>query len=358
MNKPAGVAFVGAGFISYLHLVAIRSNPNTKLVAVASRSMDIAENRGRIFDAAPYTFDTLKEMFNLKDIDIVYVQSPNSLHAEHALLAIKAGKHIVMEKPMTVTLAEADKVVNAAKSAGVGVGYAENQVFAPMMAKAREAIAQGAIGKVKSVVGFCGHGGPSVSGWYRKPEFSGGGANIDLGPHTLESALYLAGKPPIKRVKSCALTKSEKGDLDVKAEFVLESENGISFDITSSWLETEDSFCYEVIGEKGKLKAVFEPAPQSLTLSLAGDEPEDVDFPGRFDMSVRAYVASMGYIDQLAHFEKSFRSGSTLSESGIDGRNVLRILSAAYLAMKENRPVELSSDIPTDRTPVQIWLGK
>ncbi len=357
MNKHAGVAFVGAGFISYLHLVAIRSNPNTKLVAIASRSMDIAENRGRIFDAEPYTFGNLKKMFERKGVDIVYVQSPNSLHAEHALPAIKAGKHVVMEKPMTVTLAEADNVVNAAKSAGVGIGYAENQVFPPLMVKARETIARGAIGKVKSVVGFCGHGGPSMSGWYRKPEFSGGGANIDLGPHTLESALYLAGKPPIKRVKSCALTKSEKGDLDVKAEFVLESENGIGFNITSSWLEPEDSFYYEVTGEKGVLKAVFEPAPQSLSLSTGG-ESEDIDFAGRFDMSVRAYVASMGYIDQLTHFEKCFRSGSTPSESGIDGRNVLRILTAAYLAMKESRPVELSSNIPTDKTPVQVWLGR
>jgi predicted dehydrogenase len=230
-------------------------------------------------------------------------------------------------------------------------------VFCPLIVKAREVIAQGAIGRVKSVVGFCGHGGPSVSGWYRKPALSGGGANIDLGPHTLETALYLGGKPPIKRMKSCALTKSEQGHLDVRAEMVLESENGVKFNITSYWLETEDSFCYEVSGEKGKIKAVFEPVPQSLTLSPNGGEPEDIDFPGRFDMSVRAYVASMGYVDQLAHFEKCFRSGKTPSESGVDGRNVLRILMSGYMSAAQERPIELSSDMPADRTPVQAWLG-
>ncbi|RJP73519.1 MAG: gfo/Idh/MocA family oxidoreductase [Candidatus Abyssobacteria bacterium SURF_17] len=356
MNTPSGVAFVGAGFISYLHLFAIRSNPNVRLVALASRSRDIAENRGRIFNADPYTFDNMGTMLGRKDIDIVCVLSPNSLHAEHALAAIKAGKHIVIEKPMTVTLADADAIVKAAESAGVGIGYAENQVFAPVLMKGRELVEQGAIGKVKSVVGFCGHGGPSKAGWFWKPQFSGGGANIDLGPHTLESALYLAGKPAIKRVKSSQITEAPEGGIDVKAEFVLESDNGIEFTITSSWLEEDDNFYYEVFGEKGSIKCVFAPVPQFVTLFPEQGEPEDIEFPGRFDMHLDKYVASMGYVGQLEHFEKCFRTGAIPSESGTDGRTVLRILGAAYLSAAKQAPVELSS-IPSDKTPIQLWLG-
>lgn len=358
MNKPAGVAFIGAGFISFLHIIAIRSNPNTKLVAVASRSKGMAENRARIFNADCYTFDELDKMLARKDIDIAYVQSPNSAHARHAVAALKAGKHIVIEKPMTVTLKEAEEIVSAAKNAGVEIGYAENQVFAPVVMKARELVADGAIGKVKRVTAFCGHSGPSKAGWFWKPQFSGGGANIDLGPHTLETSLYLAGKPPIKRVRSCAMTKSDDGAIDVKAEMILESEDGIELSVTSSWLETEDNFWYEVSGEKGDLKCVFAPVPQFLTLLPKGGEPEDIDFPGRFDLHLDKYIASSGYLGQLDHFEECFRKGVTPLESGIDGKNVLRILAAAYLSAARGQPVELASAIPADKTPIELWLNR
>ncbi|GAB4332252.1 MAG: oxidoreductase [Candidatus Abyssubacteria bacterium] len=353
MNKPAGVAFIGAGFIAYLHIIAIRSNPNTKLVAVASRSKKIAENRARIFNAEPYTFDNLGEMLARKDIDIVFVQSPNSLHGEHALAALAAGKHLIMEKPMTITLAEADSIISAANSAGLRVAYAENQVFAPLIIKARELIEQGQIGKVLSVTGYCGHGGPSPSGWYRKAQFSGGGAHIDLGPHTLEASLYLAGKPRVERVKSCLMTEAPEGIIDGRAEAVLECEHGIELHVTSSWLDADDQFYYEVKGSNGSLKAVFSPPPQFLTLYRPNGEAEDIEFPGRFDMHLDKFLGSSGYIGQLEHFETCFRTGTVPRESAIDGRNVLQILAAGYLSAATHRPATLA-DVPLDKTPIQL----
>lgn len=357
MNNPAGVAFVGAGFIAYLHLLAVRDIPGLNLVALASRSRDVAEHRARIFDVDAYTFDNLDEMIERKDVDIVFILSPNSLHAEHALKAIGAGKHIVVEKPITVNLDEADKIVEAADTAGVGIGYAENQVFAPLILKARELIAQGAIGKIKKASGVCGHGGPSPFGWFRKPEFAGGGTHVDLGSHALETLLYLIGKPPVKSVKSCKMIETPEGGIDGKTEAVMEAENGIEISMVSSWLETDDDFSYEVEGEKGRIRAVMSPAPQFLTLFHANGDTENIEFPGQFDMRLNKYLASSGYIGQLAHFEQCFRKGDTPSESGTDGKNVLRILLAGYMSAAANGPIELSSEIPTDKTPVQLWLG-
>ena len=357
MNDPAGVAFIGAGFIAYMHLLAVRNNPHTKLVALASRSPRVAEHRARIFDTETYTFDTMDEMLARDDIDIVCILSPNYLHAGHSLKAIEAGKHIILEKPMTVTLAEADEVINAAQSAGVGIGYAENQVYAPLLVRAREAIAGGAIGAIRSATGVCGHSGPSPAGWFRKPEFAGGGAHIDLGSHTLESILYLIGKPAIKRVNSCTMAEAPEGGIDGKGEAMLETENGITIEMTSSWLEEDDEFYYEVEGDTGRIRAVFSPPPQFLTLYRDNGETENIEVPGQFDMQVDKYLASNGYVGQLADFESCFREGTTPTESGADGRNVLRILLAGYMSAAGECPVELSADIPTDRTPVQLWPG-
>lgn len=357
MNDPAGAAFVGAGFIAYMHLLAVRDNPKMKLVALASRSKEVAEHRARIFAAESYTFDNLDKLLKRKDVDIVFVLSPNSLHARHALAAIKAGKHIIIEKPMTVTLAEADKVIKAAEKAGVIIAYAENQVFAPLLMKMRELIADGAIGKIRGASGICGHGGPSPFGWFRKPKFAGGGAHVDLGSHALESLLYLIGKPSVKTVTSCSMVEAPEGGIDGKAEAVMETEDGIKIKMISSWLETVDDFSYEVKGSKGRISATYSPAPQFLTLFDAKGNAENIEFPGQFDLRLNKYLASSGYVGQIVHFEECFRKGETPSESGTDGRNVMRILLAGYLAAAKKRPVKLSSDIPMDKTPVQLWLG-
>jgi predicted dehydrogenase len=357
MNNPAGAAFIGAGFIAYLHLMAVRDNPRMKLVAVASRSKEMAEHRARIFDADPYTFNELDKLLKRKDIDIVFVLSPNSLHARHALAAIKAGKHIIIEKPMTMTLAEADKVVTAAEKAGVLIGYAENQVFCPLLMKMRELIEEGAIGKIKSASGICGHGGPSPFGWFRQPKFAGGGAHVDLGSHTLESLLYLIGKPPVKTVQSCMMIEAPEGGIDGKAEAVMETEDGVNIKMISSWIETDDNFSYEVKGTKGRITAMFSPPPQFLTRHDTKGNTENIEFPGQFDMRLNRYLASSGYVGQVEHFEECFRTGETPLESGIDGKNIMRILLAGYLSAGKKRAVKLSSNIPMDKTGVQLWLG-
>jgi predicted dehydrogenase len=75
-------------------------------------------------------------------------------------------------------------------------------------------------------------------------------------------------------------------------------------------------------------------------------------------MRLDKYLASSGYIGQVADFERCFRTGKTPMESATDGDRVLRILAAGYLSAREKRPVDLASRLPMDKTPIQIWLGK
>jgi myo-inositol 2-dehydrogenase/D-chiro-inositol 1-dehydrogenase len=356
MSGTRGVAFVGAGFISYMHNYALRVYGGAQLMAIASNSRRMAEHRAHIFAAEPYVFSDLDRMLARPDVETVFILSPNALHARHALAALRAGKHVVVEKPMALTLAEARAIVELAEKTRLQVGYAENQVFSPVVRRARELVAGGAVGKVQRVVAFVGHGGPAPDGWFWNPALAGGGAQFDLGSHTVEAALYLAGQPQIRRVERAVLTAHPSG-VDSRAEAVLVSADGIEFQLTTSYVEPEESMWYEVHGDRGVVRCVYSPAPlaQQITLSAPGEQPQDIDFPHRYEMlRVDRYIGSMGYVDQAVHFLDCFQSGRTPSESAADGARVLAILAAIYLAAGRRRPVDVA-EVPADVAPVDLW---
>lgn len=355
MNDPAGVALIGAGFISYFHVLSVRGLANLRLCAVASRSAAQAEHRARIFAADPYTFAELPAVLARPDVDIVIVESPVYLHAEHALAALAAGKHVIIEKPLVLTLAEAEAVEAAAHAARRGVGYAENQVFTPLAERAREIVASGAIGRVRRVSGVFKHGGPPRGSWFWSPQLAGGGAHLDLGSHALAVALHLAGVRDVSRVASCRMERESGDGVDVVADAVMMTADGIEVRTESSWRERRDNCVFEVVGDDGVLRAAFSPAPQSLILRR-GDREETIDVPGQFALRFDALVAGMGYSGQLAHFAACFAAGETPRQSAHDGARVLRILAAGYLAAARGRAVEVA-EVPRDRSPIQLLDG-
>lgn len=357
MNTPAGIALAGAGFISYLHLLACRACPDIKVVAMASRTPDVARHRAGVFNVAAYTFDELAAMCARPDVDVVFILGPNALRVEQCRSAIEAGKHLVIEKPMAVTLKDADAIIAAADRRGVGIAYAENHAFSSLLIKARELVAAGEIGTVQGVKAFMGHGGPA-KGWWYDPALSGGGALIDLVPHVLSGALFLLGKPQVSRVAEARLKQSpDRGAVDTHAEVKLETAQDVAIDLTGSWETPNDTTFYELTGTRGVLKVVLEPDPKWITFTPQGGEARDIEFPGRLDFNLKPYIATMGYTLQLEHFLACFREGTTPRESGRDGREVLNILLAAAVSAQRQQPVALQDAIPADRTPHQLWVS-
>jgi predicted dehydrogenase len=355
MTAACGVAFVGAGFISYSHHLAVRAQ-GARLVAMASHTRRTAEHRARIFGAEPYTFDRLEAMLARSDVDVVFVMSPNALHAAHANAAIAAGKHVVIEKPMALTIADAEGIEAAARRRGVGVGYAENQVFSPIAVRARELVAEGAVGRVRRVVGFCGHGGPPAGTWFWDPKWAGGGAQFDMGSHTVATALHLVGQPEVEAIERARLVEHPSG-VDGRGEATLVAAGGVEIDVTSSFVEPSESMWYEVHGDSGVLRMVFSPAPfaQQLTLTLEDGASREIEVPRRAEVTrVSGFLGSMGYLDQAAHFLECFASGRTPRQSGADGVRVVRILLGIYLAAGRGRGVRLG-EVPADRLPIELW---
>ena len=145
MSKTVKVGMIGTGFVGDIHHISFRDwVPNADLVAVASpnNAAKFAEER-----EIPDAYSDYHEMLKDKEIDVVDIGIPNDLHCEAVLAAAKAGKHVIIEKPLCVTLEEADEMIEACKKAGVLLMYAEELLFAPKYVRAKTLIEEGAIGE-------------------------------------------------------------------------------------------------------------------------------------------------------------------------------------------------------------------
>src|SRR5262249_8148311 len=155
---------LGSGFVTSIHFEALRTVPGAGVTAVASPSAGHAEEfaaeRG-----IPHAFTDFRKVLDLAEVDLVVLGVPNDLHCEMTCLAAQAGKHVVVEKPMALNVAECDRMIAACQAAGVMLGYAEELCFAPKYVRMKQLIDEGAIGKVHLVKQSEKHDGPH-SGWF------------------------------------------------------------------------------------------------------------------------------------------------------------------------------------------------
>jgi predicted dehydrogenase len=344
------VALIGAGFISRIYVGALRRVADAEIAGVASRTLASAEKLAREagVDLA-VSYDDLPRLLADPSIDVVCVNSTNRLHAEHAIAASRAGKHVIVEKPMCLRLAEADAMLAAARAAGKGLGYAENLCFIPHYREARDLIASGALGQVSYARQCEKHGGP-YSPWFFDLEEAGGGALLDMGCHSVECLRWLFGKPRVTRVQARIATvrHEERGPLDDDAVLQLEFEGGLRVISESSWaLEGGMQSTLEVHGSEGTLH---------------------VDLLGSTGM--RLYRRERGWTtphpdplwingnpQALEHFLGCFSRGVEPEEGGADGRAVLEILLAAYASARDGEPKTLPFDPAGARRPAELWLS-
>ena len=131
-------------------------------------------------------------MLDLPEVDLVVLGLPNDLHCEATCLAAEAGKHVVVEKPMALSLAECDRMIAACERAGVMLGYAEELCFAPKYVRLKQLVDEGALGKVHLVKQSEKHDGPHA-GWFYDTRRSGGGVTFDMGCHAIEFFRWMLG---------------------------------------------------------------------------------------------------------------------------------------------------------------------
>ncbi|HHN46229.1 MAG TPA: Gfo/Idh/MocA family oxidoreductase [Planctomycetes bacterium] len=246
------VGVIGAGGAGrLLHLPAFKEVPDAEVVALADareeRVKAVADQYG-----VPKRFTDYRKLLE-EELDMVTIGLPNHLHCEVATAALKAGKHVVTEKPLSDTLAAARKMVEAAHSTGKRLFMGVQNRFRYKTQYIREMVLKGKLGEVYHV--DCSimrrRGYPGMGSWFTDKKLSGGGCLLDIGVHVLDMAWYMACEPRAERASGAVYARfghlprkpsnfgdyDQKGTVDVDdfAVGVIHFEGGASLSLHVSW---------------------------------------------------------------------------------------------------------------------------
>jgi len=360
MADRVGVGIVGSGFIADIHAVALGMVPDAQIIGVASptpgKARHFAEER-----KIPHAYEDYRELMARDDVDVVLLGLPNYLHCEAALAAAAAGKHIIVEKPMAVTVAECDRMIAACKDAGVLLMYAEELCFAPKYVRAKTLCDEGGLGTVFKVYQAEEHSGPHMP-WFWDIDKSGGGVLLDMGCHSIEFGRWILGKRPVKSVSASMGTyvHQDKTRGEDHTIVVVEYEGAMAV-AENSWakLGGVDDRC-EIYGSGGFTRADLLRGSALLTYSEPGYgyAVEKAGTTQGYSFTMFEETWNYGFPQEMAHFIRCVQGREKPIETGEDGREVLKIICAAYQSAGEGRKIEFPYEPPADlKRPSQLWLG-
>lgn len=188
-QRDLGVGLLGYGAIGAEHAAAIRATPGLRLVGVADTSPERVE-AARAAWSDIETFTDATDLLAHAGIDVIIVSTPPSTHAQWAAIALGAGKHVVVEKPMALTAAECDDLLRAGQTSGRMVAVYQNRRFDPDYRLIKSAVESGRIGEVFHLEAFVGGYGHPCNYWHSEASISGG-ALFDWGSHIIDQVLDL-----------------------------------------------------------------------------------------------------------------------------------------------------------------------
>lgn len=193
-KSSVNVAVIGAGAIGLHHIEGFRGHPDARVVAVAEK--DAARGREAVDRyGVPCLAADYRDLLKRPDIDIVSIALPTWLHAEVSIDALRAGKHVMLDKPMTTNAADAARILAAAKKARRQFMVGQNQRFSSAAQAVKKAVETGSLGDVyhAHATWLRRAGIPRIGSWFTQKQFAGGGCTYDIGVHVLDLALHLLG---------------------------------------------------------------------------------------------------------------------------------------------------------------------
>ncbi len=361
MDK-AKVAILGAGFIADIHLESYRRFvPEAEVVAVYTRNAGKAAafaKKHRI----QRSFSDLEAAIFESDCDVVDVCLPNCLHHRAVMAAAKAGKHAIVEKPLCLTLADADEMIAAMRAADRKLMYAEELCFAPKYERVRALANAGAFGRLYLLKQAEKHSGPH-SDWFYDINQAGGGVIMDMGCHALGWFRWmLGGRPRALSVSAhlqAGLVHGDRTRGEENSTVLVEFEGGCVGIAENSWAKPggmQDRA--EVYGTAGVCFADLFQGNAALTFSEKGYDyaMEKAGSTQGWTFTVFEEAFNQGYPQELKHFIDCVRLDQAPVVDGEDGRAVLELIGAAYASARSGRKVELPF-APQVTRPIDLWLG-
>ena len=341
MSKTVRMGIVGCGVIGPKHAQIIKDIPGADLVAVADIVRERADAMAKRFDCQPqYSLD---ELLQREDIDCVSVCTPSGMHADMAIAAMEAKKHVIVEKPLDITLEAIDRMIATAKSTGMVLAGIFNYRFNTASIKLKKAVEQGELGRLTL--------GDAYVKWYRSKEYyesgdwrgtwelDGGGALMNQSVHFIDLLQWIMG--PVESLSANVATLAHTGiDVEDVSTATLRFKSGALGVIEGSTAIVPS--CpgkLEIHGTKG---TVVLEENRITRWDIPGDEKPETgkeaekgasDDPGSLGLE--------GHAAEIAHIIECIQTGSNPLVGGPQARHAVEIILAIYQSAKEKREIRL-----------------
>jgi glucose-fructose oxidoreductase len=284
-----------------------------------------------------YSYENFRSIRDNPDIDVVYIILPNSLHAEYAIQALEAGKHVFCEKPMAISVEQCERMIAAAQRANRKLGIAYRAHWEPHNVRALEMLRAGELGTLRHFQSM--HGRPlkpdedPADQWRAKKALAGGGSLYDIGIYALNAARMFAGEEP---EEVSAIINNPPGDprfaeVEDLVSFHLRFPSGAVADCASSYSIKEEKN-YQLYGTKASLR--LDPATDYLhnTLMLKGEEEQ---------REIETDPAPMQFSAEMDGFSEAVMQNREFRTPGEEGLKDVRLMQAIYRSARDGRPVKV-----------------
>ncbi len=344
--KTWNFGIIGAGLIADFHAKALADIPNARLVGCCDKIQDRAKQLADKYDAR--AFESYEEILKSDDVDIVTIATPSGFHMEPTIAAAKAGKHVLCEKPLEVTLERIDAMTQAHEKNGTRLGGIFPYRFNDSQTVLREAINSGRFG----VITYAGIYVP----WWRTDEYykdswhgtwklDGGGALMNQSIHMVDMLCDVM--PPIVSLQAYTGTLGHKIEAEDTAVAVLRYTNGalgVIYGTTASYPGQFRRF--EITGTKG---TVIQVENSFSVWQFADEKPEDEEIREKYGqieggggVSDPAAITHDNHTRNFKAFLDTLETGEDFWINGTEARKAVEVILAIYKSAKEQTTVKLN----------------
>lgn len=348
---PLKIGIIGTGSISDMHFKSYSNNPDVIINGVYDLVKERAEKKAKEY-GAKHVFNRLEEILSSPHIDAVSICTWNNSHADISIAAINAGKHVLVEKPLSLNVEEALRVQEAVRKSNkiLQVGFVRR--FATNTKVLKSFIDEGKMGTIYYAKASCLRRIGNPGGWFADKERSGGGPIIDLGVHIIDICWYLMGRPKVKSISGntynllgnrgnvqnlrfykAADYDKEKNTVEDSANALITFENGASLlvDVSYALHAKKDEIQVKLFGTRGG--AELEPE-----LVLIREENNTiVNIEPQIDHL--SFDFSNAFQNEIDSFVHSCLTGTESISPVEDGVEIMKILTGIYEAAEKKQEV-------------------
>jgi predicted dehydrogenase len=324
-GRKTGYCVIGLGRIAGHFMPAVRNTTTSQITGLVSGHRDKADRIAAEYGVPAnsiYSYENFDEIAHNPAIDAVYVALPNSMHAEYTIRAAKAGKHVLCEKPMSVSVAESEQMIAACKAARVKLMIAYRCHYEPTNLKAIQLIRSGALGQVQAIESTFGFN-IGAGEWRLNKKLAGGGPLFDVGIYSLNACRYLTGEEP-EHISANASVIDHDGrfnEVEENVSWTMKFPSGIVASCNTTYGANMDGF-YRVHGSKGWLEVDSAFVYEGLRLrgEFGGTKLDELN-PARDPSQFQA---------EAEHFTHCVRNGLEPKSPGEEGLRDMRYIAQIY----------------------------